>query len=107
MSSNEESFGVTYTSISSNYEEPSDVGAREQAPLSLDYVSGTKYPEYLAPSNEEFLVEDQPYAAIDSPIALSPGYIADSNPEDKHMASLLLETAAASSKAIQHIQATI
>ncbi|GKB91745.1 hypothetical protein Tco_0964017, partial [Tanacetum coccineum] len=69
----------------------------EQAPLSLDYVPGPEhppspvevpyvpepeYPEYLAPSDEEVPVEDQPYDDVDSPIALSPGYIADSDPEE-------------------------
>ncbi|GJV31507.1 putative reverse transcriptase domain-containing protein [Tanacetum coccineum] len=54
----------------------------EQAPLSPDYVSGLEYPEYLAPSDEEVPVEDQPYAVADSPIALSLGYVADSNPEE-------------------------
>ncbi|GKE83456.1 hypothetical protein Tco_1557198, partial [Tanacetum coccineum] len=49
----------------------------EQAPLSPDYVPGPKYPEYLAPSDEEVPMEDQPYAIADSPIALSPGYVAD------------------------------
>ncbi|GKB29856.1 hypothetical protein Tco_0869257, partial [Tanacetum coccineum] len=43
----------------------------EQAPLSPDYVPGPEYPEYLAPSDEEVPIEDQPYAAADSPIALS------------------------------------
>ncbi|GJS92565.1 hypothetical protein Tco_0799533 [Tanacetum coccineum] len=102
---------VTYTSISSDYEEPSDVGSSgvivygydglplhsvdppspdyvpgpkepEQAPLSPDYVPGPEYPEYLALSDEEVVVEDQPYAAADSSIALFPGYIADSDPEE-------------------------
>ncbi|GJV62228.1 putative reverse transcriptase domain-containing protein [Tanacetum coccineum] len=54
----------------------------EQAPLSPDYVPGPEYPEYLAPSDEEVPVEDQPYAVVDSPIALSLGYVADSNPEE-------------------------
>ncbi|GKF99439.1 hypothetical protein Tco_0298222, partial [Tanacetum coccineum] len=53
----------------------------EQAPLSPDYVSAPEYPEYLAPSDEEVLIEDQPYDVVDSPIALSPGHIADSDPE--------------------------
>ncbi|GKA15342.1 hypothetical protein Tco_0695089 [Tanacetum coccineum] len=52
MSSDEASPEVTYTSISSDYEEPSDVGP--------------EYPEYLAPSDEEVPVEDQPYAVVDS-----------------------------------------
>ncbi|GKF25118.1 hypothetical protein Tco_0081012, partial [Tanacetum coccineum] len=42
----------------------------------------TEYPEYLALSDEEVPVEDQPYAVADSPIALSPGYVADSDPEE-------------------------
>ncbi|GKD65665.1 reverse transcriptase domain-containing protein, partial [Tanacetum coccineum] len=54
----------------------------EQAPLSPDYVPGPEYPEYLAPSDEEVLVEDQPYAVVDSPIALSPSYVTDSDPEE-------------------------
>ncbi|GKG43582.1 hypothetical protein Tco_0482675, partial [Tanacetum coccineum] len=54
----------------------------EQAPLSPDHVSGPEYPEYLAPSDEEVLVEDQPYAVTDSSIALSPGYVVDSDPEE-------------------------
>ncbi|GJU48649.1 hypothetical protein Tco_1218204 [Tanacetum coccineum] len=75
MSSDKASSGVTYTSISSDYEE-SDL-----APLSLDYVPGLEYLEYLAPSDEEVPVEDQPNTATDSPIALSSGYIDDSDPE--------------------------
>ncbi|GKA69322.1 hypothetical protein Tco_0775386 [Tanacetum coccineum] len=54
----------------------------EQAPLSPDYVPRPEYPKYLAPSDEEFPVEDQPYAVADSPIALSLGYVADSDPEE-------------------------
>ncbi|GJW64159.1 hypothetical protein Tco_0116043, partial [Tanacetum coccineum] len=36
----------------------------------------------MAPSDEELLIEDQPYVVADSPIALSPGYVADSDPEE-------------------------
>ncbi|GKB45081.1 hypothetical protein Tco_0890023, partial [Tanacetum coccineum] len=56
----------------------------EQAPLSPDYVPGPEYPEYLAPFDEEVPVEDQPYVVADSPIALSPGYVADSDPEEDY-----------------------
>ncbi|GKD95434.1 hypothetical protein Tco_1375271 [Tanacetum coccineum] len=52
------------------------------APLSPDYVPGPEYPEYLAPSDEEIPVEDQPYVVVDLPIALSPGYVADSDPDE-------------------------
>ncbi|GJT36595.1 hypothetical protein Tco_0927014 [Tanacetum coccineum] len=111
MSSDEASSGVTYISISSDYEEPSDVGSPgvviygydglpmysidppspdyvpgpeelEQALLSPDYMPGPEYPKYLALYDEEVLVEDQPYTAVDSPIALSLGYIADLDPEE-------------------------
>ncbi|GKD63275.1 hypothetical protein Tco_1305383 [Tanacetum coccineum] len=111
MSSDEASSRVTYTYISSDYEEPSDAGSPgvivygydgllmhpidppspnyvpdpekpEQAPLLLDYVLGPEYPEYLAPSDDEIPIEDQPYAAPASPIALYLGYIADSDPEE-------------------------
>ncbi|GJW95219.1 hypothetical protein Tco_0174891, partial [Tanacetum coccineum] len=54
----------------------------EQAPLLPDYIPGPKYPEYLAPSDEEVPMDDQPYTVADSPIALSPGYVADSDPEE-------------------------
>ncbi|GKB40130.1 hypothetical protein Tco_0885072, partial [Tanacetum coccineum] len=54
----------------------------EQAPLSPDYVTGPEYPEYLAPSYEEVPIKDQPYVVADSPIALSPGYVVDSDPEE-------------------------
>ncbi|GJS01708.1 hypothetical protein Tco_0318216 [Tanacetum coccineum] len=111
MSSDEASSGVTYTSISSDYEEPSDAGSPgvvvygydglpmhlvdppppdyvpgleepEQALLSLDYIPGQEYPNYLASSDDEIPIEDQPYAAAASPIALSLGYIADFDPKE-------------------------
>ncbi|GJT33903.1 hypothetical protein Tco_0924322 [Tanacetum coccineum] len=54
----------------------------EQAPLLLDYMPGLEYPEYLALSDEEVPVKDQPYVVTDSPITLSPCYVADSDPEE-------------------------
>ncbi|GKE52881.1 hypothetical protein Tco_1488037, partial [Tanacetum coccineum] len=54
----------------------------KQAPLSPDYVLGPEYPEYLAPSDEKVPMEDQPYIVADSPVALSPGYVADLDPEE-------------------------
>nr|GEX10177.1 putative reverse transcriptase domain-containing protein [Tanacetum cinerariifolium] len=39
-------------------------------------------PKYLALSDEEVLVKDRPYAAVDSPTALSLGYIIDSDLEE-------------------------
>ncbi|GJU72716.1 hypothetical protein Tco_1264121 [Tanacetum coccineum] len=107
MSLDSASSEVTYTSISSHgdplawavdffrLQEPESPEAApaspdyvpgleepEQAPLSPDYVPGPEYLEYLAPSDEEVPIKDQPYVVADLPIALSPGYVADSDPEE-------------------------
>ncbi|GJW64942.1 hypothetical protein Tco_0116826 [Tanacetum coccineum] len=50
-------------------------------PPSPDYVPGLEYPEYLVPSDDEAPIEDQPLPADASPTAISPGYVADSDPE--------------------------
>ncbi|GJZ66173.1 hypothetical protein Tco_0622869 [Tanacetum coccineum] len=70
---------------------------RPEHPLSLDYVPGPEhppspievpyvpepeYPEYLVPSDAEAPLEDQPLPADASPIALSPGYVAESDPDE-------------------------
>nr|GFD62453.1 hypothetical protein [Tanacetum cinerariifolium] len=39
-------------------------------------------PEYLAPSDDEAPLEDQPLPADASPTATSPGYRTDSDPEE-------------------------
>ncbi|GJW40136.1 putative reverse transcriptase domain-containing protein [Tanacetum coccineum] len=54
----------------------------EQAQLSPDYVPEPEYPEYLVPSNAEAPIEDQPLPDNVSPTSLSPGYVADSDPEE-------------------------
>ncbi|GKC83857.1 hypothetical protein Tco_1139574, partial [Tanacetum coccineum] len=107
MSSDSASSEVIYTSISSHgdpltwavdffrLQEPDSPEAAlaspdyvpgpeepEQALLSPDYVPGPEYPKYMASYDEKVLVEDQPYAVADSPIALSPGYVADLDPEE-------------------------
>ncbi|GKG41829.1 hypothetical protein Tco_0473580, partial [Tanacetum coccineum] len=68
--------------------------APEQASPSSDYVSGPEHPpspdyvhepeyhEYLVPSNAEVPIEDQPLPDDASPVTLSPGYIADFDPEE-------------------------
>ncbi|GJX43181.1 hypothetical protein Tco_0259857 [Tanacetum coccineum] len=55
--------------------EPSDVGSPGVAVYGYDGL-------LMHPPDEEVPVEDQPYATADSPIALSPGYIADSDSEE-------------------------
>ncbi|GJZ93131.1 hypothetical protein Tco_0665196 [Tanacetum coccineum] len=65
-----------------------------QAPPSLDYVhglehppssyyvSGPKYPNYVAPSDDEVPIKDQPLPADALPTALSSDYIVDSDPKE-------------------------
>ncbi|GJW55989.1 hypothetical protein Tco_0102720 [Tanacetum coccineum] len=54
----------------------------KQAPPSPAYVPGPEYPKYLAPADDEIINEDQPYADYASPVALSPRYVADSDPDE-------------------------
>ncbi|GKC53826.1 hypothetical protein Tco_1233352 [Tanacetum coccineum] len=49
---------------------------------SSDYVPGPEYPEYLVPSDDEVPIEDQPLPIDASPIALSSGYVDDSDLEE-------------------------
>nr|GFB85814.1 hypothetical protein [Tanacetum cinerariifolium] len=52
------------------------------SPIEIPYVLEPKYPEYLAPSDDEAPLEDQPLPADASPTAASPGYMTDSDPEE-------------------------
>ncbi|GKD71722.1 hypothetical protein Tco_1325812, partial [Tanacetum coccineum] len=58
---------------------PDPMELEDHAPV---YVPEPKYPEYLAPSDDDIPMEDQPLPVDASPIALSPGYVADSDPEE-------------------------
>ncbi|GJW89885.1 putative reverse transcriptase domain-containing protein [Tanacetum coccineum] len=73
---------VTYTSVSSNIDLPSwgiPLMEAYEAEAPLSPVHAPKYPEYLASSDDDIApAEDQPLPA--SLIALSPGYIVDSEP---------------------------
>ncbi|GKD30702.1 hypothetical protein Tco_1241480 [Tanacetum coccineum] len=55
----------------------------EQASLSPNYVPEPEYPEYLVPSDDEVPIEDQSLPADTSPTALSPGYVAESDPSEE------------------------
>ncbi|GJV76837.1 hypothetical protein Tco_1508421 [Tanacetum coccineum] len=101
-----ESSTVTYTEISSPYEDLSDIGSPGaegpifQDPPSPDYVPGPEEPEQAPPSPiyvpfvpepvyPEFLpeddvlpVEEQPLPVAASPTTESPGYIPESDPEE-------------------------
>nr|GFD06397.1 hypothetical protein [Tanacetum cinerariifolium] len=50
--------------------------------IEIPYVPKPKYPEYMAPSDNEAPLEDHPLPADASPIAVSPDYVVDSNPEE-------------------------
>ncbi|GKF86597.1 hypothetical protein Tco_0254424 [Tanacetum coccineum] len=52
------------------------------SPAEVPYVPEPEYPEYLVPSDDEAPWEDQPLPTDASPIALSPVYVADSDPEE-------------------------
>ncbi|GJZ80513.1 hypothetical protein Tco_0645507 [Tanacetum coccineum] len=52
------------------------------SPVYIPYVPEPEYPKYLAPSDDEAPIEDQPLPDDASPVALSPGYIPDSDPEE-------------------------
>nr|GEW38101.1 putative reverse transcriptase domain-containing protein [Tanacetum cinerariifolium] len=52
------------------------------SPIEIPYVPEPEYPEYLAPSDDEAPLEDQPLPTDASPIAASPDYVADSDPEE-------------------------
>nr|GEZ49052.1 hypothetical protein [Tanacetum cinerariifolium] len=63
------------------------------SPVEIPYVSESEYLEYLAPSDDKVPLKDQPLPIDTSPIAASPGYVADSDldedpeedPEDDHV----------------------
>nr|GEW30717.1 hypothetical protein [Tanacetum cinerariifolium] len=52
------------------------------SPIEIPYVPEPEYPKYLAPSDDEATLEDQPLPADASPTAASPGYMTDSDPEE-------------------------
>ncbi|GJW63788.1 ribonuclease H-like domain-containing protein [Tanacetum coccineum] len=52
------------------------------SPIDVTIILDLITPKYLAPSDAEAPLEDQPLAADASPTALSPGYMADSDPDE-------------------------
>nr|GEZ40638.1 hypothetical protein [Tanacetum cinerariifolium] len=52
------------------------------SPIDIPYVPEPEYPEYLAPSDDEVPLEDQPLPVDASPIPASPDYVADSDPDE-------------------------
>ncbi|GKA70933.1 hypothetical protein Tco_0777072 [Tanacetum coccineum] len=62
------------------------------SPVDVPYISKPEYLEYLAPSNTEEPLEDQPLPADASPTSLSPGYVADSDPARRRRSTWLRPT---------------
>nr|GEU99265.1 putative reverse transcriptase domain-containing protein [Tanacetum cinerariifolium] len=60
---------------------PDYVSGPEYPPLP-EFVLEPTYPKFMPPEDEVFLAEEQPLPAAVSPTVESPGYIADSNPEE-------------------------
>ncbi|GJU09692.1 hypothetical protein Tco_1132088 [Tanacetum coccineum] len=54
-----------------------------QSPPPLDFVPESMYPEYMPLEDEIFPAEKQPLPAAASPIADSPGYVPESDPEEE------------------------
>ncbi|GKE61152.1 hypothetical protein Tco_1511519 [Tanacetum coccineum] len=94
MSDSNES-GVSYTEISSTFEQLSDIGSlgvvpspdyipgpeEQQSPPPLDYVLEQIYPEYMPHEDEVFSAEEQPLPAAASPTVQSPDFFPESDPE--------------------------
>nr|GEV06842.1 hypothetical protein [Tanacetum cinerariifolium] len=87
MSSDDASFEVTYMSIYSYSNGPSWAYVHDPEELEHHipvYVLEPIYPEYLASSDDDIPVEDQPLPADASLAALSPGYVSVSDLEEDH-----------------------
>ncbi|GJT85247.1 hypothetical protein Tco_1066964 [Tanacetum coccineum] len=86
------SFAVTYTFVCTDFEPGRPVAPpcldyvpgpeHPPSPVELPYIPKPEYPEYLVPPDDDAPMEDQPLPADASPVALSPGYVADSDPEE-------------------------
>ncbi|GJZ78244.1 hypothetical protein Tco_0642916 [Tanacetum coccineum] len=106
MSDSEDST-VTYTEVSSSFEDLSNIGSPKVVvygydglPMHLpspDYVPGPEhppspdyvpyvpepvYPEFMPPKDDVLLAEEQPLPAAVSPTTDSPSYITESDPEE-------------------------
>ncbi|GJU14515.1 hypothetical protein Tco_1142481 [Tanacetum coccineum] len=75
--SNLEDSTVTYTAVSSPFEEEP-----EQAPPLLEFVPELVYPEFMPPEDDVLPAEEQPLPAAVSHTANSPGYIPESDSEE-------------------------
>ncbi|GKF99628.1 hypothetical protein Tco_0301319, partial [Tanacetum coccineum] len=92
MSDSEDST-VTYTAVSSPFEDGSDIvppspdyipGPEEpQSPPPLDFIPEPLYPEYIPYEDEILPAKEQPLPAAASPTADSPRYVPESDQEEE------------------------
>ncbi|GJS91730.1 hypothetical protein Tco_0774366 [Tanacetum coccineum] len=75
MSDSEDST-ITYTEVSSEFEDLSD------DPPPSDFVPEPVYPEFMPPEDDMLLAEEQPLSAAVSPTADLPSYITKSDPKE-------------------------
>ncbi|GJX91203.1 hypothetical protein Tco_0344529 [Tanacetum coccineum] len=77
---------ITYTAVSSPFGGLPDIRSpRVDGPPVMPedpYAYVLVYPEFMPPEDEVFPAKEQPLLATVSPTANSPGYIADSDPEE-------------------------
>ncbi|GJV26781.1 hypothetical protein Tco_1383229 [Tanacetum coccineum] len=78
MSDSDES-GVTYTKVSSPFEDLSNIGSPRDD--DHEYLELPGMPEDPYHADDEIVAEDQPYAEDASPTAQSPDYVPESDPE--------------------------
>ncbi|GJX57994.1 hypothetical protein Tco_0289384 [Tanacetum coccineum] len=78
MSDSEDST-VTYTEVSSPFE---DLPKHPPSPVYMPYVPELVYSKFMPPEDDVLLAEEQPLPAAVSSTTDSPGYIADSDPEE-------------------------
>ncbi|GKC28286.1 hypothetical protein Tco_1035580, partial [Tanacetum coccineum] len=83
---------VTYTAVSSPFEDGSDIGSPgvDGPPIMLEdpyaYIMAAyqpMYPEYIPQEDEILPAKEQPLPAIASPTADLPGYVPESDPEEE------------------------
>ncbi|GKF30047.1 hypothetical protein Tco_0096389, partial [Tanacetum coccineum] len=86
MSDSEDST-VTYTAVSSPFEDRSDIGSPgvDGPPIMPEdpYAYIPMYPEYMPLEDEILPAEEQPLPAAASSTADSPGYVPESDPEEE------------------------
>ncbi|GKD78484.1 hypothetical protein Tco_1341105, partial [Tanacetum coccineum] len=83
MSDSEDST-VTYTEVSSPFEDLSDIGSPGVDGLPMMPEDPYSYVVFMPPEDEVFPAKEQPLPAAVSPTTDSSGYTADFDPEEDH-----------------------